>query len=89
MHLCRNIFLDKVELYRFASSLKRGLYRRYVLVNFTKFVRTPFSQNTTGRMLLVIAVPMVAKEELANKTVNYNTKTKAFEPKVYHNRQSR
>ena len=41
-----------------------------------KFVRRSFLQKTTERMLLIIAV----KGELANKTVNYDTKTKAYVP---------
>ena len=54
-------------------------------MNFAKFVRTPFLQNTTGRLLLIIAVSMVMKGELANETVNYDTKLKhmyQFEPEV-------
>ena len=34
-------------------------------------------QNTTGRLLLVIAVSIVVKGELANETVNYDTKAEA------------
>ena len=49
-------------------------------MNFAKFVRTPFSQNITGLLLLIIAVPVVVKGELANKTANYGTKTKAYVP---------
>ena len=48
------------------------------LVNFTKFARTPFLQNSTGRLLLIIAVSVVAKGVLANNTVNYETRTKAY-----------
>ena len=44
------------------------------LVNFAKFERTPFLQNSTGRLLLIIAVSIVVKGVLANKTVNYDTK---------------
>ena len=44
------------------------------LVNFAKFVRTPFLQNSTGRLLLIIAVSIVVKGVLANETVNYDTK---------------
>ena len=53
-------------------------------MNFAKFVRTPFLQNTTGRQLL-IAVSMIMKGELANEAVNYDTKLKhmyQFEPEV-------
>ena len=41
------------------------------LVKHAKFVGTPFSQSTTGRLHLIIAVSIVVKGELANKTVNY------------------
>ena len=47
-------------------------------MNFAKFVKTPFLQNTTGRLLLVIAVSIVVKGELANETVNYDTKAEAY-----------
>ena len=33
-------------------------------------------KNTTGRRLLIIAVSIVAKEALANETVNYDTEIK-------------
>ena len=52
-----------------ASFLKR--------LNFAKFARAPFLQNSTGRLLLIIAVSIIAKGVLANETVNYETKTKA------------
>ena len=48
------------------------------LVNFAEFVRTSFLQNSTGRLLLIIAVSIVAKGVLANETVNYDTQTKAY-----------
>ena len=54
-------------------------------MNIAKFVKTPFLQNNTGRLLLIVAVSMVMKEELANETVNYDTKLKhmyQFEPEV-------
>ena len=54
-------------------------------MNFAKFVRTPFLQNTRGRLVLIIAVSIVVKGELANETVNYAQKLKhmlQFEPEV-------
>ena len=42
-----------------------------------KFVGTLFSQDTTGQLLLIVAISIVVKGELANKTVNYDTKAKA------------
>ena len=54
-------------------------------MNFPKFVRTSFLQNTTGRLFPIIAVSMAMKGELANENVNYDTKLKhmyQFEPEV-------
>ena len=48
------------------------------LVNFAEFVRTPFLKNSTVRLLLIIAVSIVAKGVLPNETVNYETQTKAY-----------
>ena len=53
-------------------------------MNFAKLVRAPFLQNTTRRLLLIIAVSivLVMKEELTSETVNYDTKTMyQIEPK--------
>ena len=44
------------------------------LVKFVKFERTPFLQNSTGRLLLIVAVSIVVKGVMANETVNYDTK---------------
>ena len=37
-----------------------------------------FLQNSTGQLFLIITVSIVAKGVLANETVNYDTKTKAY-----------
>ena len=39
------------------------------LVSFAEFVRKPFLQNSAGRLILIIAVSVVAKGLLANETV--------------------
>ena len=56
------------------------IWLKCFLVNFTKSVRTLFLQNTTKRLLLIIALSTVVKGEVANETVNYNAKTKAYVP---------
>ena len=48
------------------------------IFNFAEFVRTPFLQNSTERLILIRAVSIVAKGVLANETVNYDTQTKAY-----------
>ena len=40
-------------------------------MKFAKFIGTPFSQSTTARLFLTVAVLFVVKGELGNKTVNY------------------
>ena len=47
-HLCQSLFFDKVAILRPASLLKKRLWYRCFLVNFGKFLRTPFLQNTSG-----------------------------------------
>ena len=49
-------------------------------MNFAKFVTMPVLENTARRLLLLIAVSKVVKRELANETVNYDTKTEALVP---------
>ena len=75
-----NICAGTVKLCRSEFSLKASLQRRCFFVNFAKFVRTPFLQNTTGRLLLTIATSTVLTAELANVTVNYDTKTEVYVP---------
>ena len=51
-HLCQGLFFNKVTGLRSATLLKKRLWHRCFLVNFVKFLRTPFLQNTSGRLLL-------------------------------------
>ena len=48
-HLCQSLFLNKV---RPATLLKNRLQYRCFPVNFAKYLRIPFLQNTSGRLLL-------------------------------------
>ena len=51
-HLCQSLFFNKVAALRPATLLKKRLWHRCFPVNFVKFLRTPFLQNTSGRLLL-------------------------------------
>ena len=51
-HLCQSLFFNKVAGLRPATLLKKRLWHRCFPVNFAKFLRTPFLQNTPGRLLL-------------------------------------
>ena len=57
-HLCQRFFFDKVAFLtklqaRPATLLRKSLWHRCLTVNFTKFLRTPFLQNTSRRLLLL------------------------------------
>ena len=51
-HLCQSLFFNKVADLKPATSLKKRLCHRCFSVNFAKFLKTPFLQNTSGRLLL-------------------------------------
>ena len=50
-HLCQSLFFNKIAGLGNATFLKKRLWRRCFRVDFTKFLRTHFSQNTSGRLL--------------------------------------
>ena len=51
--LCQRFFFNKVAGLRSATLLKKRLWHRCFPVNFAKFLRTAFLQNTSGRLLLL------------------------------------
>ena len=51
-HLCQS--LSQQSCRPPATLLKNELWHRCFLVNFAKFLRTPFSQNTSRRLLLKV-----------------------------------
>ena len=50
-HLCQSLFFNKVIRLRQATLSKRRLWHRCFPVNLAKFLKTTFSQNTSGRLL--------------------------------------
>ena len=52
--LCQSLFFNKVACLRPGSPFyqKKRLWHRCFSVNFVKFLRIPFLQNTSGRLLL-------------------------------------
>ena len=46
-HLCQSLFFNKVAA---ATLLKERLWHRFFPVNFEKFLRTPFLQNTSKKL---------------------------------------
>ena len=53
--LCQRLFFNKVAGLACTFIKKESLAHRCFPVNFVKFLRTPFLQNTSGRMLLILA----------------------------------
>ena len=51
-HLCQGLFFNTVAGLRPATLLKMRLCYRCFPVNFAKFLRTSFLQNTSGRLLV-------------------------------------
>ena len=51
-HMHWSLFFNKVVGLRPATLLKKRLERRHIPVNFVKFFRTPFLQNTSRRLLI-------------------------------------
>ena len=51
-HLCQSLFLNKVVGLRPATLFIKGLWHRCFPVNFAKLLRTPFSQSTSGVLVL-------------------------------------
>ena len=62
-HLCQSLFFNKVADLRPATLLKKRLWYRCFPVNFAKLLRTPFSQNTSGRLLLKIKLLFIYNSE--------------------------
>ena len=53
-NLYQSLFSNKVAGLRPATLFKKRLWHRCFPVNFAKFLRIPFSQNTSGRLLLIL-----------------------------------
>ena len=50
-HLCQSLFFNKVAGLSSATLLKKRLWHRCFPVNFAKFLRICFLQNSSGRLL--------------------------------------
>ena len=55
-NLCQSLFFYEVAGLRPVTLLKKKLWHRCYPVNFAKFLKTPFLQNTSGRLLLKINI---------------------------------
>ena len=62
------------------SFIKSEYLAQVFSCEFCEICKKLILQNTTGRLLLIIAVSIVVKGELAIETVSYDTKPKAYVP---------
>ena len=70
-NLCQSLFFNKVAGLRPATVLKKRLRHRCFPVNFVKFLRTPFLNNTSGGYFWKHNVAMQTTAEFAsNSTAN-------------------
>ena len=51
-HLCQSLFFNKAAGLRPATLFKKRLWHKCFSVNFVKFLRTSFLENTSGRLFL-------------------------------------
>ena len=58
--MCQSLFFNKVVGFMPASLLKKRHRHSYFPMNFAKFLRTPFLQNTSGQLLLHIVLILTA-----------------------------
>ena len=54
-YLRQSLFFNKVADLTPAALLNKSLWHRFFPVNFAKFLRTPFLQNTSARLLLWVS----------------------------------
>ena len=75
-HLCQSLFFNKVAgltpFLRSATLLKKRLWHRCLPVNFAKFLRTPFLQDTSGRLLLYLSWSLSKIWVFKYKTVGFS-----------------
>ena len=72
-HLCQGLFFDKLAGLRSATLLKERLWLRCFHVNFAELLRTPFLQNTSGRVLLLFEMSLPIK--VCIRIVGINSQT--------------
>ena len=69
-NICARVsFLIKLQVAP-ATLLKKALWRRCFPVNFAKFLRAPFQQNTSGQRLLYLQINYDFKSEDSNITIH-------------------
>ena len=76
-YLCRNLFFAKAKLCNFT---KNESLAQVFSCEFCKTYKNTFFAEHHPTTVLIITLSIAVKRELASKTVNYGTKTKAYVP---------
>ena len=74
-------FFKKGVMRNFAEFTRKHLYQNPFVVfscEFREICKNTFLQNSTRRLLLIIAISIVGKGVLANETLNYEARTEAY-----------
>ena len=74
--LRQSLFFNKVAGLSPATLLKTSLWRKCFPVNFAKFLRTPFLQNTSGRLPLFLTT--LGAETFASRNFREIKKSRNF-----------
>ena len=75
-HPCQRLFFNRVGGLKPATLFKKRLWRRCFLVNFAKFLTTPFLQNTSGRLLLnQVSLEVNVKNIFERGAMHFSTET--------------
>ena len=72
--LCQRLFLKRVAGFRPETLLKKRPWQRCFPVNVTKFLRTPFFQNTSGGCFYHLIVLLISTNDF-ERTVSDNENT--------------
>ena len=72
-NLCQSLFFNKVTSLRPTTLLKKRLWYRCFPVNFANFLRTPFLQIISGRLLLPVILETFYEIVLAFLSVESKT----------------
>ena len=68
-----SLFLMKLQA-EACSFIKKRLWHRCVPVNFAKFLRTPFLQNTSRRLLLIVLLSLLSQDVFEKNWIKNNSK---------------
>ena len=71
-HICQSLFFNKVAGLRPATLLKKRLWYRFFPLNFAKFLKIPFLQNTSSRLLSLQTLRLKPLQTLETNSTERN-----------------